>query len=73
MCTESELKAIIREEHDGLEIAAKKAGISEDLYLSCIAKSFEDAFKVFPKEHFYSYQSNNWIGRVYKRAVALRD
>ena len=73
MCTESELKAIIREEHKGLKKAAKTAGISEDLYLSCFAKSFADAFKFFPKEHFYNYKQNTWIGRVYKRAVALRD
>ena len=73
MCTENELKTIIREEYDGLDKAVIKSGISEDLYVSSIAKSFYITLEHFKECSLNIKHSKSWVDRVYKRAVALRD
>lgn len=73
MCTENELKTIIREEYDGLDKAVINSGISEDLYISSIAKSFYITLEYRKECSLNIKHSKSWVDRVYKRAVALRD
>lgn len=73
MCTENELKTIIREEYDGLDKAVINSGISEDLYVSSIAKSFYITLEHCKGCSLNIKHSKSWVDRVYKRAVALRD
>ena len=73
MCTENELKTIIIEEYDGLDKAVIKSGISEDLYVSSIAKSFYITLEHCKECSLNIKHSKSWVDRVYKRAVALRD
>lgn len=71
MCTENELKEIIREEYDGLDKAVLASGISEDLYVSSIAKSFYITLEHYKPSAIKLNHSKGWVNRVYKRAVAL--
>lgn len=70
MCTEEELKTFIREEYKELDKAVLNSGITEDLYVSSLAKCFAIALDYMPKDALAVKNPKDWVDRVYLKATS---